>query len=74
MPHCGEYHEIRWSDIRFEYDEIIVSHKKTYKVKKVYYTCPGCGCISTEAEMKRAPAKWLPRIRKPTAKEPVLSG
>ena len=58
-PHCGEYHEIRWSDIRFEYDEIIVSHKKTYKVKKVYYSCPGCGCISTEAEMKRAPAKWI---------------
>ena len=58
-PHCGEYHEIRWSDIRFEYDEIIVSHKKTYKVKKVYYTCPGCGCISTEADMKRAPAKWI---------------
>lgn len=58
-PHCGEYHEIRWSDIHFEYDEIIVSHKKTYKVKKVYYTCPGCGCISTEAEMKRAPAKWI---------------
>lgn len=58
-PQCGEYHEIRWSDIRFEYDEIIVSHKKTYKVKKVYYTCPGCGCISTEAEMKRAPAKWI---------------
>ena len=58
-PHCGECHEIRWSDIRFEYDEIIVSHKKTYKVKKVYYTCPGCGCISTEAEMKRAPAKWI---------------
>lgn len=58
-PHCGEYHEIRWSDIRFEYDENIVSHKKTYKVKKVYYTCPGCGCISTEAEMKHAPAKWI---------------
>lgn len=58
-PHCGEYHEIRWSDIRFEYDENIVSHKKTYKIRTVYYTCPGCGCISTEAEMKRAPAKWI---------------
>ena len=58
-PHCGEYHEIRWSDIRFEYDENIVSHKKTYKVRDVYYICPGCGCISTEAEMKRAPAKWI---------------
>ena len=58
-PHCGEYHEIRWSDIRFEHDEIIFSHKMTFKVKKVYYTCTGCGCVSTEAEMKRAPAKWI---------------
>ena len=58
-PHCGEYHEIQWADIRFEHDEIIVAGKKTYKVRSVCYACPGCGCISTEAEMKRAPAKWI---------------
>ena len=58
-PHCGEYHEIRWSDIRFEHEEIIVAHKKTFKVGKVYYVCPGCGCIASEAQMKRAPAKWI---------------
>lgn len=58
-PNCGEYHEIRWSDIRFEHEEIIVAHKKTFKVGKVYYVCPGCGCISSEAQMKRAPAKWI---------------
>lgn len=57
-PHCGEYHEIQWADIRFEHDEIIVAGKKTYKVRSVCYACPGCGCISTEAEMKRAPARW----------------
>lgn len=59
-PHCGEYHEIRWADIRFEYDETIVPglDKKTYHVKDVYYTCPTCGCISTELEMKRSPARW----------------
>lgn len=57
-PHCGEYHEIQWADIRFEHDEIIVVGKKTYKVRSVCYACPGCGCISTEAEMKRAPARW----------------
>ena len=57
-PHCGEYHEIQWADIRFEHDEIIVAWKKTYKVRSVCYACPGCGCISTEAEMKRAPARW----------------
>ena len=57
-PHCGEYHEIQWADIRFEHDEIIAAGKKTYKVRSVCYACPGCGCISTEAEMKRAPARW----------------
>lgn len=57
-PHCGEYHEIQWADIRLEHDEIIIAGKKTYKVRSVCYACPGCGCISTEAEMKRAPARW----------------
>lgn len=66
-PHCGEYHEIQWADIRFEHDEIIVAGKKTYKVRSVCYACPGCGCISTEAEMKRAPARW--EADNPTAYE-----
>lgn len=57
-PHCGEYHEIRWADIRFEYDERVVAGQKTYDVKTVYYVCPGCGCVSDELTMKRAPAKW----------------
>ena len=57
-PHCGEYHEIQWADIRFEYDEIIVAGRKTFKATKIYYCCPGCGCISDEVTMKRAPAKW----------------
>ena len=30
-PHCGEYHEIQWADIRFEYDENVVAGKKTYR-------------------------------------------
>ena len=57
-PHCGEYHEIRWANIRFEYEENIIAGRKTYKVTKVWYVCPGCGCISSEIEMKRAPARW----------------
>lgn len=57
-PHCGEYHEIQWADIRFEYDEKIVAGQKTYKVNKVYYCCPGCGAVSDEITMKRAPARW----------------
>ena len=57
-PHCGEYHEIRWADIRFDYDEKLIAGNKTYKVRNIYYICPGCGCISTELEMKNAPARW----------------
>ena len=62
-PHCGEYHEIQWADIRFEHDEIIVAGKKTYKVRSVCYACPGCGCISTEAEMKRTTPPPMSRAR-----------
>lgn len=57
-PHCGEYHEIRWADIRFEYDETIVAGEKTYSLKTVCYTCPGCGAVSDERTMKRAPGRW----------------
>lgn len=57
-PHCGGYHEIKWEDIRYDYEEIEVNHTKTYKLKKVWYVCPGCGCISNETTMKRQPARW----------------
>ncbi|MCD8201265.1 MAG: phage terminase large subunit family protein [Clostridia bacterium] len=57
-PHCGSYHEIRFSDIRYEYDKKEVNHKTTYKVGKIFYACPSCGCVSDELTMKRQPAKW----------------
>ena len=58
-PACGEYHNIVFADIRYEYDTITVNNKKTYRVKEVYYICPECGAISHEREMKRQPAKWI---------------
>ena len=57
-PHCGGYHEIRFQDIRYEYEERIVAGKKTYQVNSISYICPECRCISTEYEMKRQPARW----------------
>ena len=57
-PHCGEYNEIRWQDIRYEYEERIIVGRKTYKVTDVYYMCPQCACVSSELEMKKAPARW----------------
>ncbi len=57
-PHCGEYNEIRWKDIRFEYDTEVVAGAKVYSVNDIYYICPSCGAVSLERDMKRAPAKW----------------
>lgn len=57
-PHCGEYHEIKWGDIRYEYSEEQAKRKKTYKITKIWYVCPGCGCVSDEQTMKKQPAKW----------------
>ncbi len=57
-PHCGEYHEIQWKDIRYEYETKEVNQKKTYKVTQILYVCPGCAAVSDEITMKRQPARW----------------
>lgn len=57
-PHCGEYHEIQWKDIRYEYETKEVNKKKTYKVTSILYVCPGCGAVSDEVTMKRQSARW----------------
>ena len=58
-PHCGEYHDIRWKDIRYEYEATEISGKQTFKVLEVYYVCPGCGGVSHERDMKRAHSMWI---------------
>lgn len=58
-PHCEEYHDIRFGDIRFDKEEKIVNHKKQYKVTSIWYACPECGCVSDERTMKKQPAKWI---------------
>lgn len=59
-PHCGAYHDIRFKDIRFEYTEREIAGVKTFDVTDIWYCCPGCGAISTERDMKHAPARWVP--------------
>ena len=58
-PQCGEYHNITFSDIRYDYEEKIVAGQKTYSVSNIRYICKSCGCISTESEVKKQPAKWI---------------
>ncbi len=58
-PHCGEYHEITWEDIRYEHEETEINHQRVFKVTKVFYMCPACAAVSDELTMKRQPAKWV---------------
>lgn len=58
-PHCGEYHEITFSSIRYEHEEIVTKGKKTFRVNSVWYVCPECGAISDEYTMKHQPSKWV---------------
>lgn len=58
-PHCGDYHNIKFSDIRYESDTKVVGGKKQHLVTSIWYVCPDCACVSTEQEMKKQPAKWI---------------
>lgn len=58
-PHCGEYSEITFENIRFEKEESVSGREKTYKITSLYYVCPVCGGVSSEGEMKRQDAKWV---------------
>ena len=71
-PHCGEFHEIDFDDIKFEFDTIKSGHKTDYKVKSVEWCCPSCGCLSSEAEVRKQPAKWV--MENPAALEIPTGG
>ena len=58
-PHCGEWHEVLFPDIKFDFETIKNGRKVNYKLNSVHWCCPSCGCISTEREMRDAPAKWV---------------
>lgn len=60
--HCGEYTEVQFENIRFEYDTIETedsAEEKIFDIKQIFYVCPVCGGISTEHEVKKQPAKWV---------------
>lgn len=58
-PHCGNYHNIVFDNIKFEFDTTTKGRSKEYTVTSVAWCCPSCGCLSPETEMKKAPAKWI---------------
>ncbi len=66
-PHCGEYVEIKFDNIRFEYETVVNGDEKIFNISKICYVCPVCGGISDEHTMKTQPAKWVASV--PEAKE-----
>ncbi len=58
-PHCGEYNEITFENIRFDKTEKKTGKDTTYLVDNIFYVCPHCGGVSSEATMKKQPSKWF---------------
>lgn len=58
-PDCGEWHDILFGDIKFEYETIKDGKRKSYRLTSVNWCCPSCGCIHSEKEMREQPAKWI---------------
>ena len=58
-PHCGEYSEITFENIRFEYETTEVGNDKVYDITEIHYVCPCCGVVSSEREIKAQPSKWV---------------
>lgn len=59
-PDCGEWHNIVFDDIKFDYETKRDGRRKSYKLNSVHWCCPSCGTLHTEAEMRSQPAKWMP--------------
>ena len=58
-PDCGEWHDIVFDDIKFEFDTITVGKTTEYKITSVFWCCPSCGCVHSEKEMRSQPTKWI---------------
>ena len=57
-PHCGTFNEIKFENIRFEYEATENGDDKIFNVKEIWYICPECGGISDENTIKSQPARW----------------
>lgn len=59
-PECGEYGEIIFDRIHFDFDVKKVNGKKSYTIKgPITWACPHCGCLIEEERMRKQPAMWI---------------
>jgi phage terminase large subunit GpA-like protein len=48
-----------FKNLQVEYAVTGEGKKKRFRIKSVLWECPGCGCLETEAVMKKQPARWI---------------
>lgn len=59
-PDCGEWNEVVFNDIKFDFETINRGHRKvTYRLNSVHWCCPSCGCLHTEKATRSFPCKWV---------------
>lgn len=58
-PECGAWHSIEFDQVKFDHEIVTIHGKRDFKVRILGWACPSCGCISSEATMRRQPAKWI---------------
>lgn len=58
-PVCGEYTNIVFDHIRFDYTSKIVKGKEVFDVNMLGFACPHCGAVTSEETMRIQPAKWI---------------
>lgn len=58
-PECGEWHEVRFEDVRFKARSEKVNGRKVYSLESPpEWLCPSCGCLVSERRMRESPSKW----------------
>ena len=59
-PECGEYGEIIFDRVHFDFETTKQRGKKVYTITgPITWACPHCGCLIPEETMRRQPAKWI---------------
>lgn len=59
-PHCGGYSDINFDQLRFNPRTEKAGGRKRWSVDgEVEFACPHCGALSSEEQMRAAPAKWV---------------
>lgn len=58
-PECGEFVNIVFNLIKFEYKSKTIKNKEFFEITVHGFQCPHCGKTSSEDVMRKQPAKWV---------------